>query len=1032
METIVKKLSKLTTSIRSACLVGLIGSVNVYAAQEQEIEKTAVDQVELQEVVEDEDDVERIEVTGSRIKQIDFEGPSPVTVISAAELQAKGFATAFDALKDLTSNTGTTQGAESAATGGFTPNAQTVSLRGLGNNQVLILVNGRRMADYPSPYNGQGNFVNLSAIPAVAIARIEVLTAGASAIYGSDAVAGVMNIITKKDVEDTTVAIKGGVTTEGGGEEGRFQIVSGISDNNYSLTGALEYQVQKKILAADRDWMDSVEDGPAGHTYLDRGIVVVDELARYEGFYRNDEEYFDDEDEFLRPPRYISPANSACQNSGTGYIPTDRIDNEGEENEYNWGDYCGTDNTGTRTIRNDRETVSAYLSGIYDLTDDVSVFADVLYSYQEAEYRSGFHYFNEEMMINVSEDGTGENDSNLLPLENDGFAGTGVEDWKWVTHQRFFSEDEIGFKDGNVEDSSLMVNVGLKGVVFDEYDWEVTFSRSDNQSDSYSTQLKEEQVKKYFLGTQHDISFGDAVFRGYDGVNTIGLYDPLSEQVRADLAGTQWQASESYSNAITAVVSGVAWEMDHGDAMFAAVLEWNEQGYDMMLDDRTLAKEDENGYREGWYNLTGSIGGGDRSRYAVGLELQIPVTEQILASLAGRYDEYEDGTTDIGGRFTPQVGISYTPIDEVLLRGTWSTSFKAPDMHRVFAEDGGYYTTGVDIVGCEIAYYEGLKDEDGEFTDLDPVNDKFDLDNAQCAGQSIRGNTAGSKTLKEEEGTSYGLGIVWEATEDLNITLDWYKIEIEQLVVSESLQGVLVNEFYCQDRSDEELYPDFADQNDRPDIEPGSAFCQNNDDKITDDVEDWSDVGPFGREISSVFTSHENAAKQMVEGIDAKVNYKLETSYGDFRLDLAWTHTLDSSYQATEDGEEVHTRDKWWNSTARSVINGSLTWMQADYSLTLSGRRIGSTPIMNPPQEFGDENSYYYQKVQRVDPYYTFNLTGGWAVYNDLFVSAQIVNLFNPRPPKDQTAYSWPYFNSGAYGGAAVGRTVSAELSYRF
>ncbi len=112
-------------------------------------------------------------------------------------------------------------------------------------------------------------------------------------------------------------------------------------------------------------------------------------------------------------------------------------------------------------------------------------------------------------------------------------------------------------------------------------------------------------------------------------------------------------------------------------------------------------------------------------------------------------------------------------------------------------------------------------------------------------------------------------------------------------------------------------------------------------------------------------------------------------------------------------------------------MNGSITWVEEDLSITLSGRRIGSIPITNAPKETYDEDSYYFEKVQRLEPYYTFNLTSSYYLNDDLRISAQVQNVLSERPPEDETAYSWPFYN-GAYGGAAVGRTVSAEMTYVF
>ena len=150
--------------------------------------------------------LQEIVVTGSRIATSATNVNPEVTVITDAQLEGRGFTNAFDALSNLTQNTGFTQGADFGNT--FTPAANTISLRGLGLNHTLILINGQRVADYPVPYNGAVNFVNLADIPLSSIERIEVLNGGASAIYGSDAIAGVVNIIIKDHARESTSTSK--------------------------------------------------------------------------------------------------------------------------------------------------------------------------------------------------------------------------------------------------------------------------------------------------------------------------------------------------------------------------------------------------------------------------------------------------------------------------------------------------------------------------------------------------------------------------------------------------------------------------------------------------------------------------------------------------------------------------------------------------------------------------------------------------------------------------------------------------------
>ena len=127
------------------------------------------------------EELDTVQVVGSRIKRAEVEGPSPVTVITSSQIEAEGFNTVYDALETISQNTGFAQNDFNAA-GGFTPNASVINLRGLGPGRTLLLINGRRANDYPFPYNGRSNFQNFNTIPAAAVERIEILAGGASAI----------------------------------------------------------------------------------------------------------------------------------------------------------------------------------------------------------------------------------------------------------------------------------------------------------------------------------------------------------------------------------------------------------------------------------------------------------------------------------------------------------------------------------------------------------------------------------------------------------------------------------------------------------------------------------------------------------------------------------------------------------------------------------------------------------------------------------------------------------------------------------
>jgi len=185
----------------------------------------------------------------SRIPSANRLAPANVTVITGQDLEDRGFKNVFDALNTLSQNTGFTQGADYGNT--FTPAANTISLRGLGPNHTLVLIDGRRVVDYPVAYNGAQNFVNLANIPAAAIERIEILQGGASAIYGSDAIAGVVNVILKDQAQGLDVNVKAGMTQHGGGGDGRLQLTGGHTFDKLTATFAIEVSRTAWPLAGD-------------------------------------------------------------------------------------------------------------------------------------------------------------------------------------------------------------------------------------------------------------------------------------------------------------------------------------------------------------------------------------------------------------------------------------------------------------------------------------------------------------------------------------------------------------------------------------------------------------------------------------------------------------------------------------------------------------------------------------------------------------------------------------------------------------
>ena len=268
-----------TTKLASAIKLGLIASVSTSSF------------VMVNSAVAAEDNnaaVERIAVTGSRIQRQDMETASPVTVIDAATIKAEGFTSVDQMLQVQTSMAGAAVG--SSTNNGADGVAQ-VDLRGMGSQRTLVLLNGRRMVNSGS---GADSAVDLNSIPVAMIARVEILKDGASAVYGSDAIAGVVNIITKKDFEGFQIDVTGGMTDKSDGENGEISALYGFNTEKGNYTIGAAYSERRGVIQSDRDFTD-----PGSSSFIPNGSLgglIKDEngnwVARDTGYDYTQDSYY--------------------------------------------------------------------------------------------------------------------------------------------------------------------------------------------------------------------------------------------------------------------------------------------------------------------------------------------------------------------------------------------------------------------------------------------------------------------------------------------------------------------------------------------------------------------------------------------------------------------------------------------------------------------------------------------------------------------------------------------------------------------
>ncbi|HEX4243064.1 MAG TPA: TonB-dependent receptor [Steroidobacteraceae bacterium] len=678
--------------------------------------------------------LDTVVVTGSRIPRARVEGPSPVTVISSEDIKNNGFATVADLMSSVTQNLGELDNNQN--TDGFSPGAQAVDLRGLGPNHTLVLVNGRRIADYPQSYGGNSNFTDISAIPASLVDRVEILAGSASAIYGSDAISGVINFIMKQKADGTTVDFRDGADQHGGGASQRLQITSGYSNDRFESVFGLEFYYSRPLWAFQRSFTNSRQDSP--DPTAPASPVFVREDA-------------DD--------NYIDPGQATCNN--LSYLDRHSVAYQYREN---YGNFCGSyRDVGYGTLENGRKQLSLYESATYKINDSMSLFMDLQGAYShQISYNTPLEWENSYKL---------NGDSSPIPFYN--LATGQVEQWQ----RRYFTLEENGGLDaGEIQmvDSSLAINTGVRGA-FGQSAWsyEALLTYAQNRLENKEPALIAAKAQALYLGQP----MGTDPVSGYTEYDApiSRLYTPLTvDQFRSITQDSVDNDVSRTDNVTFTVNNGSLAQLPAGPIGFAGVGEWGTQYYGLKPDPLSL-----DGSYYGLHN-TGAVG--SRNHYGAGAEFRVPVFSQLNLTAAGRYDSYRYSGTS-AGKFTYNAGIEYRPISTLLLRGSVGTGFRAPDLSYLYAGLSGSSSDGTD-------YYLCRRDEPSSGPDY--------FDNCSNGDVDFNGRSHGSTQLKDETSTSFTYGFVFAPIKSVTVAMDYYKITLRNEVEYQSSDTILREEADCR------------------------------------------------------------------------------------------------------------------------------------------------------------------------------------------------------------------------------------------
>ncbi len=692
------------------------------------------------------DQANDVVVLGSRIPRVQQEGPAPVTVVTADDIAKGGFQSVPDVLRSLSQNGGETQGQQSASGASFTPGAQQVDLRGLGPNHTLVLVNGRRIADFPLPFQGNSNFTDISNIPVGLIDRIEVLSGSASAIYGSDAVAGVINFQLKSKMDGTQLDFRYGNTQHGGGASYRLTGVTGWDTGAFHGVLGIELQEQRPLWQYQRARQDSTADNPTTATPLARRT-----------FLRTDEY-----------GGYINPGQATCDklsylNRGSTYYASrrnyDTIDGPGY--------FCGSDKSvAYGTMISERKSLSAYSTLGYSLGEKTELFADIQFSYSKLKlFRDVLSWYY------VSPDGNEEGTFFNPRLSPDAtYSGAQLDNWT----RQFTPEEMGGFGPGFTRNNSLAFNItpGIKGSfgADDKWRYEVSFNHAEYRSKMWFPRVVIGKANAFFLGQQQGIDEAS----GYPIFNAdpARLYTPLTPAQYASITQDAVYRPKSWVNNFSATVNTTRlFSLPAGPVGFAAVLEAGNQGFNLHPDPLALTNY--------YVGLVDSNGEGTRRHWGAGAEFRIPILSFLNVSAAGRYDRYNSDGVGYG-RFTYNFGGELRPTSRLLLRSAYGTGFRAPDLNYVFRGPGNTHPSATD-------YYLCRTEEAGT-----PIGD------CTYADAGIIAYKTGNRQLRPETSTSLNGGFVWQPWRGFDLSVDYFRVKMKNQVLDINIDSVLRAEADCR------------------------------------------------------------------------------------------------------------------------------------------------------------------------------------------------------------------------------------------
>ncbi|HYQ24100.1 TonB-dependent receptor [Stenotrophomonas sp.] len=658
--------------------------------------------------------LDRITVTGSNIPRTNTETPSPVQVVTRQEIDRTGKTTVAEYLQTLTAD-----GAGSIPKtfgNGFAGGGAGISLRGLGAGSTLVLLNGRRMATYGLADDGQKVFTDLSTIPLDAVERVEVLKDGASAIYGSDAIAGVVNIILRSDFQGAILRGSYGVSGDGDGDAKKATLTAGtgdLSSDGWNAFFSLDVGKTDRIQISDRKnrkWIgtgdirrwgyDAADAQFLGGAYLSGGTA---------GGTGPNGSVFDNTGHLVALPGCAGVTTIPGQNDATAQAQG-----------------CLWDPAQLyRDLSPEEKYVNVFGRASFAFGEGGEVYTEIGYSKKETIFSNtpsgvsgGWGYPGGPVNANSGAGAT------ML------YAGHPDNPLPYAARLRYSAWDVGPRVTDNTNEFNRFL-VGVKGN-WGEWSYDTAYLHSGTDLVNKRTGFLNYDAVRCVLGNPA-CPYGTWRIGDNASLTPQSVYDAISPTISA--------RAKSSLDMFDFTISRSLMDLKGGPLGLAFGTEWRKTSNSLTPQTFTDVGQ--------IIGLGYSAYDGTQNVYAGYAELSAPVLESLELSGAVRYDKYESGE----GKATPKLGVKWTPADWIALRASYAEGFRAPNPAE--NGDGGLaaFSNARDPVRCAI----------------DPAN--------ECTARSVAIITRPNPDLKPEESKSYSVGIVLQPTSTTSLTVDAWEIK---------------------------------------------------------------------------------------------------------------------------------------------------------------------------------------------------------------------------------------------------------------